>query len=402
MDQNCTGADSSLAEARARVARRAPSRPLVPAPRRPPDLLLVTVDALRADASRELMPETRAVFRRCFTFPAARANANFTDLSILSILAGVHSRHARDGHELKVAPGDPARGRLPVPPTLPAALARRGYVTHAIVPLHPFRPYLRFGLNTLENPGRSNVSKAAAAELLARAEAVWQARDRGRPFFLWVHLLDVHAPYLGGTSRAHYDRAVRSIDAPLARLLASVGPEALVVLTADHGEAFGEHGAYTHGNTLYEEELRVPLVLCVPPSTRLGQPRSVAAPVGLIDLAPTLLELTGTRAPYPRQGESLVPLLRGEAELRSPELFAEVWIPYSHKQALVLGRWKWVRDLDREWEALFDLRADPGENRDLARTHPEVLRRLRRAAFSILDDDLDAFRSWRLGAPRGR
>ena len=199
-----------------------------------------------------------------------------------------------------------------------------------------------------------------------------------------------------------FDRAIRGLDEPLASYLEGLSPESLVVLTADHGEAFGEHGAYTHGNTLFEEELRVPLVLCAPQAHGLGPARDVDTDVGLIDVAPTLLELTGASAPYPRHGESLVPHLRHGTSLRTPWTVIEVWIAGSRKQGLILNRWKWVRDLDMEWEGLFDLESDPGERTDLSANEPGVFAQLRALFFEILDDDLDAYRSWRLGSQSGQ
>jgi len=403
VDQNCTGQDASLARAMVRHRVGGPRAPWKPAtaPDSAPDVYLITVDALRFDAFHanrpSLFPRTTRWARRCINFSNARANANFTDLSLFSLHTGMLTRHGRDGANLRGAPGNAKTGRLSVPPTLASALQRRGYATEAMVVLHPMRPYLKLGFQRVETPGRRNVDAPPAAEVLTRAARRISQRDRERGLFFWVHLLDLHAPYMGGTGKRDYLRTAASIDRPLSAFLAALPADALVVLTSDHGEAFGEHGHYTHGNTLFDEELRVPLLLCAPAHRRLGKRRKVSTQVGLIDVMPTLLDLTGTRAPYPRHGESLVTHLRSGAPLRSPWVVFEAWVPYAHLDGILLGRWKWIRNLDQDWECLFDLQTDPQERLDRAAQHPRERDRLRQLYFEILDTDLDAYRSWRLG-----
>src|SRR5262249_7616356 len=96
------------------------------------------------------------------------------------------------------------------------------------------------------------------------------ARRGAPPTFLWVHFFDTHEPYAGAgaTSLARYDGAVRAVDAAVGRLLdhaaRTLGRGVVVALTADHGEEFGEHGGVYHGSTLYEEQVRVPLVVVAP------------------------------------------------------------------------------------------------------------------------------------------
>ena len=94
----------------------------------------------------------------------------------------------------------------------------------------------------------------------------------------------------------------------------------MVVVTADHGEEFGEHGGLTHGRTLYDELLHVPLVVTAPGVV----PGAVDAPVSLLDIGPTVLELVGLLRPVAFEGRSLVPLMHGATDLASPPLIAEL------------------------------------------------------------------------------
>ena len=263
---------------------------------------------------------------------------------------------------------------------------------------------------------------------LARALS-WLDEHRGHRFFLFFHTYEVHDPYLpaphwqsefvrdgsprlletverlrkngGGWDRAHrvfwesvtpgdaadrrtlsalYDAGIRTMDertlGPLLDRLETLGlaEDTLVVFTSDHGEAFGEHGAYLHDD-LYAGTLRVPLVVRFP--GRVPPGRRVPDRVRLLDVMPTVLELLGVPAPAGLQGRSLAPLLGGGSPAESPPAVSE----YSNR---AIGRtFESVRHgesayiVDRGAEQLFDLRADPGEQRNLAASAPPVLPALR-------------------------
>jgi arylsulfatase A-like enzyme len=220
---------------------------------------------------------------------------------------------------------------------------------------------------------------------LAQARAALQRKPSGRPLLLWTHLLDTHAPYLGGTQFADYRRAAVALDGQLADFLEALPAEALVVLTADHGEAFGEHGSYTHESTLFDEELRVPLVLCAPASAGLGPPRRISALVSTLDVTPTLIELVDAGQFDSLGGRSLVPFLRNAAPAPHAFVRFEGWLPDHHLQGVVAGCHKWIRDLDAEWEALFDLCSDPGERDDVSGLQPDLVRSLRGLVFESAD-----------------
>lgn len=184
----------------------------------------------------------------------------------------------------------------------------------------------------------------------------WLERHRAEPFFLFLHTYQVHEPYEPppgyveqvasghgadrvATENALYDGEIRYTDDVLATFLAALethglDENTLVVLTADHGQHFGEHGTFGHGLTLWEPVLHVPLLLRgpdVPAGARVGDP------VGLIDVLPTVLELLGVSSPRDIQGRSLVPKLRGEA-LPSRFLYAERTLPAGLWEELAAAR----------------------------------------------------------------
>lgn len=390
VDQNCSGHDAKAAGARARWAAGGPPRPQPGAttPARRPNVYLITIDGLRW---RELlgsraMPLTRAWAEGCLRFGQARTNSTQTNLSLVALHSGLLPQHVLHGPQGGFGRASTPEGASP--PLLAAVLRRAGFGTYAVVPM---APYTREVLGDFEvnHPGFPRAPEALRVlrELTRRA--------RGRPVFLWAHLMELHAPYPGGLAHAHYAAAVRRLDAPLARLLGQLGDDALVVLTADHGEAFGEHGQRFHGSSLFDEELRVPLVICAPTDRSLGPPRPIDTTVGLVDVLPTVLELVGLSGAtgYPLHGESLVAHLRHGAARRSPWAYSVIWSPGGHAQALTVGCSKLIRDLDREWSALFDVCTDPAETVDLTEVGPDVVRRLEQLRAAITDQAVDAYGS---------
>lgn len=141
-----------------------------------------------------------------------------------------------------------------------------------------------------------------------------------------------------------------------------------VVVTADHGEAFGEHDNVAHGGDLFEESVRVPLLIHVPGAAS----RDVHQEVGLLDVAPTCLELLGAAIPASMQGETLAStVLAGEAPRARP-VFFETWRaqpgraePTAHEVGVVLDRQKVIHDRISGTFAAYDLGADPQERRNL-------------------------------------
>ncbi|MEJ7730682.1 MAG: sulfatase-like hydrolase/transferase [Polyangiaceae bacterium] len=217
-------------------------------------------------------------------------------------------------------------------------------------------------------PGREVVDP-----LLARLEKVG-----AEPFFAFVHLTEPHSPYdRGGTEGSPRDRYLAEIgvaDAQVARVSRLLEQRfrgrGYLLVTSDHGEAFGEHGTTHHTKTLYDELLRVPL-LVRGPGVRA---RRIERPVGLIDLGPTVLDIFRRPIPASYLGQSLLPLLAGDdgAELTRP-LLAEGRL----RRALITGDRKVIEDLRRTTVEAYDLARDPGElvdlfDRERARFEPDL------------------------------
>ena len=332
-------------------------------------VMLITIDTLRADhvgaygAAGARTSTLDALARDGARFERAWATAPITLPSHASLLTGRYP---------------PAHGSrhngIAVDATV-LALATRfkaaGFATAAFVSAFPLDR--RFGLaagfdvyddDLPRGPDGRPLNERSGAETVTRAVAWLQAQSAPR-VFLWVHLFDPHAPYgppgSGGTAVARYDDEVAAADREAGRLLAGLGDRAshtLVLATADHGEAFGEHGEIGHSIFVYDTTLRVPLVMRGPGVTA---GTVVADDVSLVDVAPTLAALTGL-AGADSDGQSLVPALGGHA-LGPRSLYAESFAPYfdfgwASLRAVREGATKYIAAPRPE---LFDLSRDPGE-----------------------------------------
>ena len=261
--------------------------------------------------------------------------------------------------------------------------------------------------------GRADITTdAAIAQLRTLA---------GQPFFLWVHYFDAHYPYVPPVGYAEqyspgyrgpvnnsmdtvdaiqngklnprgadlqeleglYRGAVTFLDSQLGRLFAALdqlnlGSNTVLALTADHGEAFGEHPQsaegvdFFHPHSLHNEEQRTPLLLRYPAKLKGGA--VVKAPTQAIDLFPTFLELAGVAAPGQSQGTSLVPLLDGRDDGANRAAFASM-PDYTFSSVTIPG-WKYIQNNPAGSHELFDLNNDPGETRDVSGANPSVVSQL--------------------------
>jgi arylsulfatase A-like enzyme/Tfp pilus assembly protein PilF len=217
------------------------------------------------------------------------------------------------------------------------------------------------------------------------------ARDR---FFLWVHFYDAHYPYLSPRiadreSPDAYEDRIGFIDAQIGRLLEGLTQlrlerRTLVVLVADHGEAFGEHSEIMHGDFLYDTTLHTPLILRGGPQIPTG--RMITAQVRTVDVAPTILALAGLPAWNQAQGVSLVPLLSGQTDdmklaAYSETLLGQALFGLSALRSLSAGGWKYVHAPRPE---LYDLTSDPGETRNLVDEAPAQAAALREQVRALL------------------
>ena len=194
-------------------------------------------------------------------------------------------------------------------------------------------------------------------------------------FFAWAHWVDPHSEYvphadfdLGASSRERYDGEVAYVDHQLGRVLDALASRpyaerTAILITSDHGEAFAEHGMIRHGFEVWQELVRVPLLVCVPG----GVARSIAAPRSLIDLAPTVLELLDVpTGPGTMSGVSLLADLGAVVPTERPVLVDMPRGPNNQeRRAFISGPHKLITSAGRVI-GLYDLQADPGEKNDLS------------------------------------
>jgi arylsulfatase A-like enzyme len=208
-----------------------------------------------------------------------------------------------------------------------------------------------------------------------------------KPFFLYAHYMDPHdrymkhseAPDFGKDTRDRYDQEIFYTDLHLGKLFdwCKAQPfwrKTAVIVSADHGEGFGEHNMYRHAFELWDMLTHVPLFVRLPGA----EPRKIGVPRSHVDIGPTVLELMGVKAPNDFVGKSLVAELRGATPEPRPVLLD---LPAdsnnSERRALIAGNYKlMVLGNDYRFE-LYDLESDPGETRNLARQNPEKLAELK-------------------------
>jgi arylsulfatase A-like enzyme/Tfp pilus assembly protein PilF len=357
-----------------------------PAENRPVNVLLITVDTLRADAlgaygnPRAATPWMDRLAAGGVRFDAAHAHNVVTLPSHANILSGLYP----SDHGVR----DNAGFRFPAAiPTLATVLKARGYATAAFVSAFPLAS--RFGLaRGFDVYDDSFVDAAPRTPLLEQErsgpETValarrWLDAHAAGPAFVWVHLFEPHAPYAppepfaSRFSADPYAGDVAAADAALEPLLRPIverggtGPATLVVLTADHGESLGEHGEATHGVFAYESTLRVPLILYEP--ARLA-PRAVAESVRHVDIAPTIFDAIGAPLDSTMRGRSLLPIASGQKESEPPLTYFESLSPALNRgwaplRGVARGT---VKFIDLPIPELYDLAADAGETRNLMAT----------------------------------
>jgi thioredoxin-like negative regulator of GroEL len=312
----------------------------------------------------------------------------------VSLMSGLlpHRHGVRDNGIYRV-PGEP--------PALAALLAEAGYDTAAVVGAAVLdRQYgLDRGFKRYEDsvgPMGLAIAERDAAAVTGAAAAL--ARSLRKPFFLFVHYYDPHAAYDPPTPFAErfrpdlYQGEIAYVDEQIGRLrreLEGLGllEGTVVVVTSDHGESLGEHGEPTHGVFLYQATLRIPLIIVAPERWPGG--RRVATLASLIDVSPTLLELTALRVPGGLDGRSLAPAVEGAAATGARWLPLESefgynsygWAPLS---GITDGALKWI---DAPEPELYDLVADPAERRNLVTARPEDGARLASLRRTMVTED---------------
>ena len=401
-----------------RAARQAPTA-------RAENLLLVTIDTLRADHvgaygyARARTPTLDALARGGALFERAYAAAPITLTSHATLLTGRYPPgHGARDNGLRVSDSVP---------TLATMLHPAGFRTAAFVAAFPLDH--QFGLNRgfdvysdrmprgsdgrlmNERPGSQVVDEAIAWLGVAPATsnqhpATGNRRPATSPqqpapspqkFFLWIHLFEPHAPYAdpasGRSTMDRYDDEIATADREVGRLinaLGSRGDDTLIVVAGDHGEAFGEHDEYAHSIFVYDTTLRVPLVMKGP-----GVSAAVRSTenVTLADVAPTVARRLGTTV-ADVDGIDVSAALSGGA-LPARELYAESFAPlvefgWAPLRSIRSGNWKFIAAPRAE---LYDIVKDAGERVDLSTAQATVVRQLDTRASRYLPPSLPLSRT---------
>jgi arylsulfatase A-like enzyme len=412
IDQNCEGGDAQA------VAAAPEAPPSAAPPEAPPahvdaragaftgNILIVTIDAFRGDrlgvagygrpAGHSLTPTLDALARRGAYFRRVWSQAPNTPRSFPAILTG---RYPTDIAWDK--PGVNYPNLLPTNHTFfeglrsvglePIGIFSHFYFTADRGISRGFAEWSDDGALSIAESNKDIASPRIVPRVIARLKKAAAQKER---FVIWTHLFEPHSSYmthpefptsLSGVPglMEKYDYEIAFTDLWVKKLMDTLHETGLdkntaVVVMADHGEAWGEHNkALFHGTDLYDEQTRVPLIIAIPGRA----PRVINEDVKLVDVAPTLLDLTGAPIPAAIRGRSLLPAIDGKPLPPAP-VFAELMpaTAWPHQASMMVdGEHKIIHRIsDRRWE-LYDLRRDPGEKVNLA-DHPAsaaVLARLK-------------------------
>jgi choline-sulfatase len=357
-------------------------------------VILLTVDSLRADVfadARGLVPNLARLAKQSVVFDNHRALTSFTAQSVPTLLSGRHtSTLYRSGYFFA---GYAASNEF-----FPEVLQSAGVRT---LGLHSHLYFTRGkgleqgfdvwevvqGITFNERTDEHTTSPKTTArfiELLSARENV------EKQFFAWTHYMDPHHEYVehaespdfGNSPRDAYHNEVHFTDRHIGKFLdwAEKQPwweRTALIVSSDHGEAFGEHRMVQHAHELWDELLRVPLMIRVPGL----EPRRVATPHTHLELAPTIMELMGTETNMAFESRSLVPELEGAVAGAPKAMAFELTADnvQEARRAVISGGYKLIRfgGGRGQREALFDLEKDPFEKNDLARSDPARLEQMR-------------------------
>ena len=404
-----------------------------PQAKAPSMVVLVTVDTLRADSVS--FAGHRAVTsafmdglaRDGVIFSKAYATSSWTPPSMGSVVTGLFpSSHGVAAGHLH------ADGRIDQPVlsdtilTLAEIFDRAGYVTIGVVTNPHLMAVLGFGQGFNHYFGPSvflpaeQLNSVVYRYLEEAFGREWRTAMKATKTFLWIHYVDPHDPYfarrpwietfdpafnkspsgypnalmlarlrkefpqpdaeVGFKIRPFYDSEIAYWDHHFGELVLELGlddPNVLLAFTSDHGEELGEHGGTGHSHSLYEELVRVPMVFRWPAAIE-GR-RTVTGTVSIVDVLPTLAELSGLEVPHQVQGRSLAPTLQKGKRLEDQPAYLQLLPDKPHLLGMRSGDWKLVIPQNGiDAPKLFDLATDPGEHRSVATQKPAVVRRLRR------------------------
>lgn len=419
----------------------------------PPNILLISIDSLRADHlgcygyERDTSPvldslaESGALFENTisttsWTLPAHMSLLTSMDISVHGV--------GRDGVSLHPSIGTVAQ-RIKKEGYATACFSSSPYMNPAFGFDRGFDLYRNIDLedekikDTILPPPeeRDVVHGDITSPRITELAIDWLGKNHSRPFFLFLHLWDVHydyippAPYdklfdpdyrgtIDGRNYIHneavnpemdprdlehiialYDGEIAYVDYHIGLIVKElkrlgIFDRTLIVVTADHGDEFFEHGGKGHRNTLYDEVTMIPLIVHLP--EKISSALRISNQVSIIDIAPTILDLAGIAVPDQMQGRSLISLLRGGDQPNDRYALLELG---DILNALRSNSWKLLFNTRALQTIIFDLKDDPGENDPVGITDFSQWSRINRIFYDRLREDRDLSRAYRGGETGG-
>ncbi|HEV3484323.1 MAG TPA: sulfatase-like hydrolase/transferase, partial [Vicinamibacterales bacterium] len=376
------------------------------AQRRPSDLILITLDTVRADRlgaygyKSASTPHLDRLAAEGVRFDDATVHAPLTAPSHASLLTGMYPHRV----------GVRDNGAAPLPDgvtTIAEVLRSGGYRTGAFIGSFVLDRAYGFaqGFETFDadfgryDSGLQQQAQRRAGDVVDAAVAWLERIPASERVLLWVHLYDAHTPYTPPAqyrarfAKSPYDGEIAYVDTSVGRLLDTLRrtgryDQSVVTAIADHGESLGEHGEAEHGFFVYDAVLRVPWILRAPGVA----PRVVREQTRAVDLVPTVLELLNVRVPAGFDGESLVGVVSGTPRQAVPVSYAESLFPrlhfgWSELRAVRDGEWKFIEAPRPE---LYALKTDPRERQNVAVERERLARGLRAEVARFQKQERDA------------
>ena len=380
---------------------------------RSPNIVLIVIDTLRADHlpaygyEKPTAPFLSRLAEEGVLFKKAQSVSSWTAPATASIITSLYpfQHGVIDGYNYikrrRVRNPEIRINQIPnTADTLAEILKSHGYQTYAVADNLNICPELGFDQGFMHFIQRHEQGAGWIADIL---KAWGRQINHGQPYFIYLHFNDPHYPYLRhepwyGPQEdefqdllAAYDSEIRYVDEKIRELYALFdwGKNTLLIITADHGEEFKEHGHIGHGKTLYQEVLHVPLIMSFP--RRLMGPKIITDPVSTLDVLPTVLDMLDISLPDKTAGISLTPYwdkkvpqidsrpLLGYLRCVERECFLPVdgvlksILAYPYKYLNVPGH-----------EMLFHLPTDPQEQKDFLRAEPQRVNRLKSRMESLM------------------
>jgi choline-sulfatase len=406
VDEDCSGEDLRLTVSEGPAQREGlvtspdvPERPALPSD---VSLLLITIDTLRWDGPgfmgnpRAATPNLDAWVRRGATvYERAYSMGSYTGQAVPALMTGKYPSelHRNDKHETRVSLSEQFAAEAVCSETVRCGAVVSHFLFEPFFGWHQGFHDWKMAADDPPGPGHTG-SKYNSHNVTAEAIRWLKNPDntQGR-FWLWTHYLDPHREYLlhpgfqvfGNTHRDMYDHELLFTDYHIGRLLVyfaglPAAKRTVIIVTSDHGEQFGEHGEFGHGKELWEENVRVPLVVMGPGIAT----KRIARPTSLADMFPTFLDLFGVAVPLQTHGRSLLPDWVGGQELPAqPVIVDQARNPYYQtRRAFLAGGWKLHHSPDTGMFRLFRIADGPETGKSLAASEPARFAELK-AAYEL-------------------